>query len=247
MKNLVVDIGNSRIKVAVVEDTTILHLEAHEEWSESLRLLIKELVNQYSIVHAIVGSTRGEQTEVIESLEGIASNLIVFTPLTPIPIAITYSTPNTLGRDRVAAAVGANEIYGDDDKLIFDLGSAITIDLTTKSGGFEGGFISPGISMRFKALNEYTASLPLCRTYENWGEQRAARSTVDAIIEGVMRGVFHVIQGHIRAFREKNGKNLVIFTGGDAKYFDKRIKNVIFAKHDLVIVGMNRILEYNVK
>ena len=247
MVNLVVDVGNTRIKVAAVEGVDVHRLVVREEWCDQMERDVCDVVDQFGVELAIISSTRGDQSEIVAHLERLVRKVVIFT-VTPVPIDIGYDTPQTLGRDRVAAAVGANEVYGVvEDRLIIDLGSAITIDLCTKEGGFEGGFISPGVSMRFKALNEYTASLPLCKVEQSGVEKMIARSTDDAIIGGVMKGVIYEIEGHIAEFRAKMCEISIIFIGGDAKYFDKRIKNAIFAEHDLVIVGLNRILRYNVK
>lgn len=244
--NLVVDIGNTLVKVAAVEGAEVQRLEVAEEYTPQLHSAIEQMVQRYSITNAIVCSTRGEQREVIESLESIIEKVVVFNSETPIPIAINYLTPKTLGRDRIAAVIGAREVYGDTNMLIIDCGTAITIDLYTKANGFEGGFISPGISMRLHVLNEQTATLPLCYVDQNWSDIEIAQTTQEAIIGGVMRGIAYEIEGHIRTFERKIDEISIIFIGGGAKYFDKRINNAIFANRNLVIVGLNKILIYNV-
>jgi type III pantothenate kinase len=125
-----------------------------------------------------------------------------------------------------------------------DFGSAITIDLV-EGGVFRGGNISPGMRMRFQALHNYTKRLPECQPTEEILE--LGTSTVSAIEQGVMQGIVNEIEGYISYFYARNVKLSLIFTGGDAKFFVKRIKNAIFAKCDLVICGLNRILEYNAR
>ncbi|MFR9651931.1 MAG: type III pantothenate kinase [Rikenellaceae bacterium] len=244
--NLVVDIGNTLVKVAVVEGVDIHQLEVVEEYTNQLQLTIKSMVDRYAIKSAIVCSTRGEQREVINALEEMVDRVVVFNSDTAIPISINYLTPNTLGRDRVAAVVGAREVYGERDMLIIDCGTAITIDLYSVANGFEGGFISPGVSMRLHVLNEQTATLPLCKVNQSWSEVEIARTTQEAIVGGVMRGIVYEIEGHIRTFERKIDEISIIFIGGGAKYFDKQIKNAIFANRNLVMVGLNKILLYNV-
>jgi type III pantothenate kinase len=126
--------------------------------------------------------------------------------------------------------------------LIIDFGTAITIDYV-EGGVFLGGNISPGMTTRFRALADYTAKLPLCQATE--AQLSYGTTTREAIEQGVMQGITHEIEGYIEAFSEKKTKKCTIFTGGDAKYFVKRIKNTIFADCEPVLVGLNRILNYN--
>ena len=238
---LIVDIGNSRAKIVVVEGANILYNTVAECVSVDI---VEGLMAQYSgITHAIISTTRGDGESVKTLLSGYIGEVVLFTPATtPIPIANHYHTPNTLGADRLAAAVGAWAMYPDSDIMVVDFGTAITIDYVV-GGAFVGGNISPGVSTRFRSLNDYTACLPLCEPTEVVLEY--GRTTREAIEQGVMRGVEHEIRGYVEAFSKENGKKRIIFTGGDAKYFVKRIKNTIFADCEPVISGLTTILEYN--
>ncbi len=241
MKNLVVDIGNSRTKIAVMYGDDILR--------ESYSLEdVEGMVREYCVERAIVCSTRGDAEEVAERLRDVVERVVVFGAHTPLPIGNRYSTPDTLGRDRLAAAVGSLALYEGDYHLIVDMGTAITIDLVSRVSGFEGGVIAAGVSMRFRALHEFTAALPLCEATvceATDDEVAVARSTREAIEQGVMEGVKFEIEGQIEKMRRQYGEIVVIFIGGDAKKFVNRIKNTIFAERELVFVGLNRILEYN--
>ncbi len=253
--NLIVDIGNSRVKIAVMNQSAASQSAMSQGaasqglilWSESYddiaQVDIASLVERFKIKRSIICSTRGDMSGVADQLRGLIGESLLFDHTTPIPIANSYSTPETLGRDRLAAAVGARVISSADNQLIIDMGTAITIDLVTRSGGFEGGVISPGVGMRLRALHEFTASLPLCHATEE--SLDVARCTKEAIEQGVMRGVEYEVRGHIERMRAKWGEIDIIFAGGDAKYFDKQIKNTIFAPSELIFVGLNRILEYN--
>lgn len=152
-----------------------------------------------------------------------------------------------MGRDRLAAAVGANAIYPENDVLIFDFGTAITIDIVTKEGEFLGGNISPGVQSRFRALHDYTARLPLLSMPGDPGVAipLVADSTDDAITSGVINGIQFEIEGYIEQLSASHDSLKIIFTGGDGIFFAKRLKNTIFATYDLVVHGLNRILEYN--
>lgn len=237
--NLIVDIGNTFIKAAVVECDKVLDMQRFTSLKD---MSAAGFVEAYApICRAIVASTSEDTAQVAEWLRGLGIEPLEMTPSTPVPIGNSYQTPQSLGVDRLAAAVGAVSEVGE-DCLIVDFGSAITIDVV-EGGVFRGGNISPGVKMRFQALHNYTRRLPECQPTEEILELGV--STVSAIEQGVMQGIVNEIEGYISYFYARNVKLSLIFTGGDAKFFVKRIKNAIFAKCDLVICGLNRILEYN--
>ena len=158
----------------------------------------------------------------------------------PLTLEINYRTPETLGSDRIAAAVGAWYEAPGRNMLVIDAGSAITIDFIGKDGKYNGGNISPGIKMRLKALHEYTDRLPLI---EKEGDTPAlGYNTETAIRSGVINGICHEIDGYINEFMQKYCDVLVFLTGGDEKPLKNRIKNRIFADKYLVAKGLNRIL-----
>ena len=199
--NLVVDIGNTRIKVAVVEGDEVFFSQAYASSNEALA---GEWHTLYpSIERAIVAST-GESTEDIAlSLRAMGLKVLAMNSLTAVPIGNDYLTPSTLGVDRLAAAVAAVEVMGCRDCLIVDFGTAITIDLV-EDGVFRGGNISPGMTTRFRALRDYTARLPLCSATEEvlvYG-----RTTREAIEQGVMQGITHEIEGYIASFSQEKEK-----------------------------------------
>ena len=201
------------------------------------------LVARYDVQRAICSSTRGEAAEALALLRRHVPQVVSFTATTAVPVGIDYATPATLGRDRVAAAVGASVLYPNRDVLIVDFGTALTIDYLSADGVFHGGAISLGVTNRFRALHEYTASLPLVEPVEE--EQLFGNSTQTAIEQGVMNSVQFELEGYIDRLAQKKRDFCIIFTGGEAKYFVKRIKNTIFAEPNLVFCGLNRILEYN--
>ena len=212
-----------------------------EEFSASL---FDEIMASYpTISRAIIASTRGDEEQTRQIVAERLSKVVIFRPATtPIPLDNHYHTPETLGADRLAAAVGAQALHPNCDIMIVDFGTAITIDFV-EGGAFKGGNISPGVTTRFRALADYTARLPRCYATDEVLDY--GRTTKEAIEQGVMRGVEHEIRGYTEAFLQKKGEKCIIFTGGDAKYFVKRIKNTIFADCEPVIFGLNRILNYN--
>ena len=238
--NLLVDIGNTRTKWAVMEAAGRIVEQGVDELD---RALLDRVFARHDIARAMVTSTRGGAARELELLGECLSEVLLFSAETPVPIGIDYRTPETLGRDRVAAAVGAWTRYPGRACMIADFGTALTIDYLSAEGVFCGGAISLGVSNRLRALHEYTATLPLCEMSEE--ERLVGRSTREAIEQGVMNSVQFELEGYIERLSKKNADLCVIFTGGEAKYFEKRIKNTIFAEPNLVFCGLNRILEYN--
>jgi type III pantothenate kinase len=143
--------------------------------------------------------------------------------------------------DRIAAAVGAYSILPQRDILIIDAGTAITYDIVTKDGEYIGGNISAGIDLRFKALNEFTAKLPLVKS--DGVKPFIGNNTETAIRCGILDGVKHEIEGFINQFTAKYPHLLVFLTGGTDFDFDERVKKRIFADKFLVLRGLNRILQ----
>ena len=239
--NLIVDIGNTRVKAVIMSGLTIVESFVADSFS---REWFDHIVAAHSDVRrAIVSSTRGDGAKCAEVLREIVDYVVCFTPSqTPIPLGNSYHTPKTLGADRLAAAVGAASLYPGADLLVVDFGTAITIDFV-EGGSFRGGNISPGVTTRFRSLADYTACLPLCSPTEEVLDY--GRTTREAIEQGVMQSITFELEGYIARHRAKNEQLCVIFTGGEAKYFVKRIKNTIFAEPNLVFIGLNRILEYN--
>ena len=238
--NLVVDIGNTLIKVAVVERDEVVYMQQAESIEEVDLVTLCERFP--SLRRAIVASTAFPTADVAVLLRDKGFDVLEMTSLTPVPIGNIYQSPETLGVDRLAAAVAAVEVMGCRDCLVVDFGTAITIDLV-EDGIYRGGNISPGVRTRFRALHDYTGRLPECVPTDEKLEYGS--TTRQAIEQGVMQGITYEIEGYISHFSAQNVKISLIFTGGDAKYFVKRIKNAIFANCELVICGLNRILEYN--
>ena len=240
MANLIVDEGNTLCKIAVLDKSEVLCEVAVSEFDMAQAA---EYIERYAVDKAVVASTRGGAEQICEKLRSKIARVLHFTPQTEVPIAVEYTSRQTLGADRIAVAVGVVCEMGINDALIVDMGSAITYDVV-EGGAFKGGNISLGVAMRFRALHEFTASLPLCEATEPTAE--FGNSTKEAIEQGVMQGVLYEIEGYAERFQKKNEKKSIIFCGGDAESFVNRIKNAIFAPRKLMFTGLNRILEYNV-
>lgn len=240
--NLLIDIGNTAAKIAVSENNEIVFRETVSQVTNEI--LDRLLSDNPLIDKAIVASTGRDGDRVFGMVSGRVGYALRLEATTPVPIANGYGSPETLGVDRLAAAVGAQSLYGRRNMLIVDFGTAVTVDLVT-DGVFRGGNISLGVGARFRALHEYTSSLPLCGPTDE--EQEFGTTTRTAVEQGVMTGLAYEIEGYIADFGARYENLCTIFTGGDAIFFVKRIKNTIFANRDLTLVGLNGILEYNAK
>ena len=194
---------------------------------------------------AILSSVKPVDEELIRFLSQNFQLFIELDHHTPLPIENLYETPETLGKDRIAAAVGANELFPGQNILIIDAGTAITYDVVSEKNEFLGGNISPGLQMRFKALNQFTGKLPLINYSNEF--QLIGRNTEEAIRAGVQNGILYEIERTIETFN-RNYENLqIVMTGGDSIFFDKKLNYSIFVHFNLTLIGLNRILEHNAK
>jgi type III pantothenate kinase len=194
---------------------------------------------------AILSTVKPYEEELKRVLSDEFDLFIELDDQTKLPIENLYQTPETLGKDRLAAAVGANELFPDQNLLIIDAGTAITYDLVSEKNQYIGGNISPGLEMRFKALNHFTGKLPLVGYKDDF--EMIGRNTIDAIRAGVQNGILYEIAQTIDFFN-RNYRNLhIIMTGGDSNFFDKKLNYSIFVHFNLTLIGLNRILEHNAK
>lgn len=242
--NLIIDQGNTSVKVALFEDDEILEVRTFENSSvEALKSYIENL----SYRGAIYSSVSLQNDELIALLSKNESEFIILNHQTKLPITIEYATPHTLGVDRIAGAVGARKVNSQSSTLVIDAGTAITYDYITSEGVYKGGNIAPGISIRFKSLNNYTKSLPLVEVSDNYPE--LGNDTVSAILSGVMSGVVYECEGYIAKISKKEPDIKVIITGGDHKMLYNQLKNSTFVslidEEYLVLKGLNSILRYN--
>ncbi len=240
MKTLAIDIGNTLAKMTVLDEgRSVGAFKSPAATPADAEAL---LANHPEIDAAVMISAR-DAGALKEYVRGRVTRFLEFTPDTPTPLTNLYQTPDTLGPDRLAAAVGAAALFPGRNVLVVDFGTAITIDMVTARGEYLGGNISPGAAMRLRALNRFTESLPLGEICER--AELHACSSKSAVESGVVNGIVFEIEGYIARTREKYGDFEIIFTGGDGNFFAKRFKNTIFATYDLVALGLNRILEYN--
>ncbi len=238
--NLVFDIGNTQYKISVFDtQNNIIHTEFADEFAKRD---LQNLINKYEIDKVIFCDTRGAKIEELKQL--LPNNLysLTLTHQIALPITINYKTPETLGKDRIAAAVGAYKLFPSQNNLIIDIGTAITVDFLSDKNVFEGGIISPGQELRFRALHEFTGKLPLV----NYTDKQIliGKTTEEAIQQGVQNGIIFELNEYITQYKAKYDNLNVIITGGYSYLFEKKINYRIFAELFLVSIGLNEILNY---
>lgn len=239
MRNLIIDRGNSSSKVSLYEADTPVFTKHYETLcANDLRELKVETGWDKSILSSVVGNDE----ELNQWLKNNSEEFVLLDEDTPLPIGNLYKTPGTLGKDRIAVCVGANYLQPNRNLLVIDAGTAITYDIVNSGNNYVGGNISLGIDMRFKALNTFTRKLPLVGATEE--TPLTGSDTKEAIRSGVVNGLTFEIDGFINSFRDIYPNLLVFLTGGNAKYFEKRIKNCNFVVPNLLSLGLNRILTF---
>ncbi len=238
--NLSIDLGNTYAKTGFFQEGKLLETN----W----KLTYSELVDYVQKIHPqriMVSSVSYSEDQLRDEFSKITSEIYLLKITTPVPLTKLYDTPETLGADRVAAAVGAKVLYPEKNCLVIDMGTCITYDLVDADDNFHGGIISPGVRMRFKAMNVFTKRLPLLEPEDI--PDLIGKSTKHAMQSGVMNGLLAEINGLIEEYEKVLTNINVIFCGGDATYFANRIKYPNFVVPELVLIGLNRILEYNVE
>lgn len=239
--NLIVDIGNTRTKVAVVNKNMIIETFIFDEFNE--KEFNNVLDKHPNIEKAIVSSTKHKVNAWVEMLNKRIGYVLELDHLTPLPIQNLYETPETLGKDRLAAAVGANHLFPNQGVLVIDAGTAITYDFVNDKNQYQGGFITPGLNMRFQALNHFTDKLPYLNLSEP--QNKIGVNTNLSIKGGVSLGLEGEIERIIKFFSHSQDQLKIILTGGDIKYFEKLLKNYKFVALEIVVIGLNTILESN--
>lgn len=241
--NLCIDQGNSRTKIAIFsDDGNMINNFIYKNFSSQD---VERLCELYPITNSIVSSVVNIEPAVVNMLHGQSEKFILFDHNTPVPLRNAYDTPRTLGQDRLAAAVGANFLKPNENLLIIDVGSAITYDFVTDDGTFIGGNIAPGLKMRFTALKTQTKKLPLVEIAEKQIIPLFGKNTSDAILAGVVRGVKYEIEGYMRTLQKRVGHYTTFLTGGNGEYIAANLRASVIKEKQLVLIGLNRILTYN--
>jgi len=237
--NLAIDIGNSQVKIGLFENDSLIECSRIKMLSLDF---IENLFSKYEIQNTIV-STVSEFNESVKSFLQNHSSLLILSQDTSLPIITKYKTPETLGNDRIAAAVGAYSLHPNKNILIIDIGSCLTMDILSENSEFLGGSISPGIDLRLKALHQYTGKLPTVKKQPI--DYLIGTGTNESILSGVINGIAAEINGIIKQYQTEFKDLIILTTGGDSKFFETYIKSNIFAVPNLVLIGLNKILQHN--
>ena len=236
----IVDIGNSFFKIASFDQHDLIRFNRYPNKElKNLEVYLKDYDN--IIISSVV---RSDLTKNITHQE----HVLLLNTQTKLPIALNYDTPNTLGKDRIANAVGAAIIYPNSNVLIIDIGTCITYDIISSDNVFLGGVISPGIAMRLKSMHEFTGNLPLLELDINIKNDGIGKSTKECMLKGAISGSIKEIEGFINDYKQLFDDLTVVLTGGDSKYLknvDFSQKNSIFADQFFTLKGLNEILLYN--
>jgi len=245
MANLVIDIGNTFTKIAVFEHNELRQANQYKLLDTAL---ITDILKGHNIIRAIISSvkTGGEEWQ---SVLAERIPVIHFNAGMTGAVNNCYQTPATLGLDRLAAVIGANYLYPGKNNLVIDAGTCITYDGVDAKGNYFGGSISPGLKMRFKAVNYYTDALPLIDADETFADTYG-KDTASSIRSGIQNGIKYELTGFIESYINDLQNLNIILTGGDSIFFDTLLKNSIFApciKIDpyLVLKGLNAAIPHN--
>jgi type III pantothenate kinase len=238
---LAIDVGNTRIKSAVFEHNTLLEVFffEHQEVVEKINFILKLYPKTEAVVVSSVGHLNPNTFDYLKN----HFKVYFISRQCKFPFQNLYSSPETLGIDRMVLAAGAVLQFPDQNRLIIDAGTCITYDFINEQNQYLGGAISPGIRLRYESLHQFTAKLPLLD--KKHPENQIGNSTNESIHSGVVNGIAHEIDGFINEYQSQYAKFIIILTGGDADFLAKRLKNTIFANSNFLLESLNQTFQYN--
>lgn len=238
--HLIIDIGNTRVKLALFKDEELFHIEivTHEDFLKKAFFLIEKYSVEKGIISSVIFLKNDEIAKISEKIQIVELNSEV-----GLPFKNLYRTPKTLGVDRIALVAAAVHEFPNQNVLVIDAGTCITYDFVSAKKEYLGGAISPGIEMRYKALHEFTSKLPLLSRKDEM--EVIGNSTEESMHSGVVHGVLGEILNFVGLYKEKNELLTVVLTGGDINYLANKLKIDIFAQPNFLVKGLNTILIYN--
>lgn len=229
-KAVIVDAGNTRIKVGLFQNNDLQEVRAftNDELDKLKSYLLK-----YKNWHGIISSVRSDKNT--KWIKGLLPNAILFNHELPVPLTNHYESPKTLGIDRLANAIAAANI-SEKNALIIDVGTCIKYDFVRYPRIYEGGSISPGMELRYRAMHEFTGKLPLVEDHEQG--PFIGKNTLEAMRSGVMNGMHLEMVGFIEEYRRLYPELTIFLTGGDSQHFELGNKYGIFADENLTLKGL---------
>ncbi len=239
---LALDIGNTRWKMGLFDGDTLVSHQAVTSWTTELLVAFGNQHNVHSVIYASVTNLPDHFDEIL----GHSFSTLELTHGTPLPFVNQYTTPHTLGKDRLAAIAGAQALYPHKNCLVIDSGTCIKYDLITASGVYMGGNISPGLNMRSKAMHVFTARLP--EVTQHWPSHFIGWNTETALQNGAFLGTLLEMNGFIKLFDSEYHPLMVTVTGGDAKNIFDRIQHPEKVHEpNLTLYGLNHILTHQLQ
>ena len=240
---LTIDVGNTRIKSAVFENNTLI--KASFFLNENFQTEIENILNENKKIKVLVLASVGKLEK--QAFMSFSNRVKIYfiSRESSFPFQNNYVTPSTLGIDRMVLAAGAVLQFPSQKRLVIDSGTCVTYDFIDEDNIYQGGAISPGIRLRYEAMHNYTAKLPLLSIEEP--ENIIGNSTNQSLHSGVINGLTFEIEGYIDSLMSKNENFIIILTGGDANFLAKRLKNTIFANSNFLLESLNYLYQYQIK
>ncbi len=239
---LAIDAGNTRIKAAVFEGSIVLEyfVFLKTDLEKNIQNILKKYQKTTNLVVSSVSEVEKNSFSVFEKEINVhfVSHNDVF------PFVNDYATPHTLGIDRMVLSAGATLQFPNQNRLVIDAGTCVTYDFIDESNHYLGGAIAPGLAMRYKALHDYTAKLPLLELESP--QDYIGKSTSASIHSGVVNGLVYEIDGFIDEYKAKYSNFIIILTGGDTVFLAKRLKNTIFANSNFLLESLNQTFQYKI-
>lgn len=239
--NIAIDVGNTRTKWGLFNGDELEH---------SVTIKNEDLINnnqlftEYAVQNIILSSVN-ENAEEALNLNEYKAKVIHLSHLLKLPYNLKYASPETLGKDRIAGVAAAKKLFPKANVLVIDAGTCVTYDFLTKENDYLGGAISPGVQLRLKAMNNYTNKLPLIDWVSSERPASIGNTTITSMLSGVINGLIGEMKSFVSDSEKQYSDLKIVITGGDAKFFEKELKNSIFADPNLVLIGLHEILKYN--
>jgi type III pantothenate kinase len=239
---LTIDVGNTQIKSAVFEQDTLI--EKFVFLLSDFQISIEKILKKFDKISVLVISSVGKLENDALNVFSDKVKIYVINRDKVFPFVNNYATPNTLGIDRAVLASGAVLQYPNQNRLVIDAGTCVTYDFIDAQNVYHGGAISPGIRLRYEAMHNYTAKLPLLELEEP--ENLVGNSTKESMHSGVVNGLTFEIDGYIDGLKSQNENFIIILTGGDANFLAKRLKNTIFANSNFLLESLCYLYQYQI-
>lgn len=254
---LAIDRGNTKDKLAVFDKNEIIFADTVSEFNESK---VKSLLTQFSISNAIYSSVRSKESNTelekvfqyfgvkLHSAKALFSEIETRLQETKISnknaFVNNYSSKETLGEDRLVAVFGVWAMF-EKSVLVIDAGTCITYDYLDKDSIYQGGSIAPGFMIKYNALHNFTANLPLISRIDE--VSLCGKTTQECIASGVVNGTLSEIENIIEKYRKEDSEIKVVLTGGDAEFISKNLQHAATYIPDLLLYGLKNILEIHAK